>query len=225
MRKYKQISIGDVFSYLTVVRSARRRKGRLYWRCECVCGKFKEVSDANLKRRSVRSCGCFYRYPPISVGDIFSRLTVMRHLGKRKGLRYWLCRCQCGNTTEVWGTNLSRGLTRSCGCLRDEIHTTHGHYKNRKPTREYVSWTAMLQRCFNPNANEFERYGGRGITVCERWKKSFVNFISDLGPRPPGHSLDRIDGRNGYFPGNCKWSTPKEQANNQVRQYKKQGRI
>jgi hypothetical protein len=131
---------------------------------------------------------------------------------------HWVCLCECGNTTTVGGGQLRRGHTRSCGCLARELsrvrEVTHGHSRERNPTPEYLSWKAMNARCNNPNSPDFPNYGGRGITVCARWD-SFENFLADMGQRPEGKTLDRYPNMNGnYEPGNCWWSTPKEQANN-----------
>lgn len=90
----------------------------------------------------------------------------------------------------------------------------HGHAPDGKPSREYRSWLSMKQRCLNPNYPQRETYAGRGITICERWMQ-FENFLADMGPRPPGMTLDRYPDQAGnYEPGNCRWATPKEQAAN-----------
>ena len=91
------------------------------------------------------------------------------------------------------------------------------HHKSRTP--EYRVWAAMIQRCMNPNSTNYKRYGGRGITVCIPWLCSFEQFVADMGPRPPGHSIDRINNDKGYSPDNCRWATPQEQVHNQ-RRYK-----
>jgi hypothetical protein len=118
------------------------------------------------------------------------------------------------------GSNVTRGLIVSCGCFRDQqmsdlgkTNIAHGHARTNNRTPVYVSWRAMRDRCENPAATGYENYGGRGIKVCKRWT-SFKHFLADMGPRPEGTTLDRYPNPNGdYKPSNCRWATPKQQAN------------
>lgn len=116
--------------------------------------------------------------------------------------------------------SLIRGFTRSCGCLGAETrvtsNTTHGHRKrNGNATQVYAAWCSMKNRCHNATADRYDRYGGRGIKICDRWLESFENFLADMGEPPsPQHSLDRIDVNGNYEPSNCRWATQKEQSNN-----------
>lgn len=153
-----------------------------------------------------------------SIGDRIGRLLVLRMSTKTdsNGSKYWLCSCDCGTKTTVRGSRLTGTVkTRSCGCLGIDAsrkkNTIHG--MSRSP--EHIAWSACFDRCYNPNHKGFHNYGGRGITVCERWKKSFVNFLADMGPRPsPNHSIDRKDNNGNYEPTNCRWATIKEQCRN-----------
>jgi hypothetical protein len=138
----------------------------------------------------------------------FGRLTVIKKTDKRKnGAIIWLCQCDCGNTKEIRADNLK--IVKSCGCLHKESVTSHG----MTDTPTYNSWRMMKCRCLYPNYHRFSDYGGRGIMILERWMV-FENFLADMGERPEGTTLDRIDNDGHYEPSNCKWSTPKEQANN-----------
>jgi hypothetical protein len=161
-------------------------------------------------------------------GERFGRLLVVRHLGSdTHGRARWLCECDCGTLTAVNSNHLGGRLgTSSCGCLmREATQTpaareararalrTHGHGSRVKVSPTYRSWAAAQQRCSNPKNKRYDQYGGRGIRVCERWR-SFENFLSDMGERPPGTSLDRIENERGYEPGNCRWLPDAKQAAN-----------
>jgi hypothetical protein len=133
----------------------------------------------------------------------------------------WLFRCDCGNEVEALKWSVRNGLTRSCGCLQRDVarrtgkqSASHGHTRGGKRSPEYSSWRSMHDRCGNPKATGYERWGGRGITVCERWH-DFEAFLSDMGSRPSlQHELDRINNNGNYEPGNVRWATPVEQNNN-----------
>lgn len=154
------------------------------------------------------------RFTKLAVGDKFHRLTIIERIAHpRKRGAWWMCRCDCGNTSVLDSYRLTSGLTKSCGCIRKENQTTHGLHKSP----EYAAWQHMRNRCGNPNAKQYADYGGRGISVCDRWLGSdgFINFYADMGQRPSGnHSIDRIDVDGGYDPSNCRWATKTEQQNN-----------
>ncbi len=144
-------------------------------------------------------------------GQRFGLLTVISEAGRNDiGKRLWLCQCDCGGSTHRLTQHLRSGRLSSCGCLHRpcEKHGMEG-------TPTYCSWSAMRQRCTNPNEGSWENYGGRGITVCDRWLDSFAAFLADMGERPDGLTIDRIDNDGNYEPGNCRWATYSEQNANQ----------
>jgi hypothetical protein len=138
-------------------------------------------------------------------GRRLGRLAVCVYTGRK----YWFCICDCGTRVVVQGGSLRGGRTKSCGCLRKDRSTKHG----MSGTPEYSSWKAMMARCYNPCHVAYENYGGRGISVCDEWH-SVEAFFADMGERPPGCSLDRIDPNEIYRPGNCRWSDTKQQNQN-----------
>jgi hypothetical protein len=195
----------------------RSRFGEARWVCRCDCGSERIVLGSKLRTGSTTSCRC-RRFIDLT-GRRFGRWRVIALLPERQ--RYasgtqttlWLCRCDCGGEGIVRGSNLIRGWSKSCSCIRKEmfakLNTKHGLYRSRA----YQCWQNMKTRCFNPRHRAYRWYGGRGITVCERWL-IFENFYADMGEPPPGMSLDRIDLHGNYEPGNCRWATVAEQLAN-----------
>ena len=155
----------------------------------------------------------------VLIGDVHARLTIEGDAPSRGRTRRCRARCECGAVVEVDVRAVRSGNTKSCGCLKREVLaernkalSTHGE-SHFNMTPEYSSWIAMRRRCLNPNMKAWPNYGGRGITICDR-SSSFENFLADMGRRPEGHSLDRIDSNGNYEPANCRWATAKQQGSN-----------
>jgi hypothetical protein len=178
--------------------------------------------------------------PPIVdvTGQRFGRLLALERVerkSQREGRSYWLCLCDCGNEIITRSSCLRRGESQSCGCLMSELkrmeslkHGCSSRGTGKPATTEYTAWLSAKRRCFDTTRKHFERYGGRGITVCDGWRNNFEAFLSDVGPKPsPKLSIDRKDNDGHYscghcpqciengWPMNCRWATQKEQIRNQ----------
>ena len=199
--------------------------------CVCECGKEKSIRADHIRTGRTKSCGCLAsdttRERNIAngkaiVGNKFGRLTPMKKIGQsafRESI--YLCSCECGNSVEVKGGNLVSGNTRSCGCLRDETLSRNNSTHNGSQTRLYTIWQAMKRRCYNTNSKDYERYGGRGIQVCQEWKANYECFRDwalesgyDCEAEYGECTIDRIDVNGDYECSNCRWVNAKVQASN-----------
>jgi hypothetical protein len=225
--------VGQRFGKLLVLRrNGSNKHGKTVWECQCDCGETAPaVLGQYLRCGHTKSCGCLCSRSPSKranlIGQRFGRLTAI-HCNGTGELKHttWQCQCDCGKVVPAVPTgNLTSGNTKSCGCLHSDVQrvlaakkfTKHGGCRRNEPEwPEHRSWREMRRRCTDPKHISFVYYGGRGITVCERWMVSFEAFLADMGRQPNigRYSLGRIDVNGNYEPGNCKWETPLEQHRN-----------
>lgn len=219
------------YGRLTAIEIVGRAKNREFlWRCKCDCGKETEVVQSRLRNGCTQSCGCLNREKINAtkqkqsdkiVGKRFGLLTVIERTNERVGKScLFKCKCDCGNETIVQRGHLISGATKSCGCLKGKNFRTHGD----TGTRLHNVWRGILARCNNPNVRCYERYGGRGISVCKEWQdehgfENFKKWALENG-YSDNLTIDRKNVNGNYEPPNCKWSTTKEQNNNTRRSVK-----
>lgn len=151
-------------------------------------------------------------------GTRFGKLTVLNRVMDNERHTKWSCQCDCGKKTTVIADNLKKGVSRSCGCIRNELvrqrSLKHGATINRIHSREYRAWCGAKERCYNENSERYPIYGGRGIKICSEWKNNFSTFFKDMGYCPEKLTLERIDVNGDYEPKNCKWASATAQQHN-----------
>lgn len=176
-----------------------------------ICTQYKTAQTMSMIVRSYRT--------PISRGDMLSGLIYLGYSPGTSDRQRGVFKCKCGNIFTTHLSEVKRGKAKSCGCVgrqkTRERSLKHGSALSGKVTPEYKAWISMKIRCHKPGSANYKNYGAKGIFVCERWLKSFDNFLEDMGRRPSDkHSIDRINVYGNYEPSNCRWATMKEQGNN-----------
>ncbi|MGJ0429606.1 hypothetical protein [Methylobacter sp.] len=200
--------INKVFGKWTVISGAQEKNKNRYYTCRCECGNTSDIFYYNLLQGKSTKC----RTCRLETGMVYGDWTVINESktprkNENDTGKYYTCKCKCNNIYDVSRRSLIRGTSTQCKECAVKKHGMDG-------TIIYRTWDGAKRRCTNPTNKDYKNYGGRGIKMCDRWVNSFENFYKDMGDKPSGFQLDRINNDGDYSPENCKWSTPKENSNN-----------
>lgn len=199
--------VGKRYGKLLVQQEGEKRgRTKVHWLCVCDCGVSVEVAGNNLQAGGTQSCGCGHALPEDMTGRAYGNWSVLALASEvRRGDYGWLCSCSCGTFRVVSGNSLRLGRSTGCGCT----HTAHG----MRNTSTWKIWSTLIQRITNQKCKSYPDYGGRGITVDPKWLK-FEGFFVDMGERPEGLCIERVNNNAGYCKENCIWTTDALQSRN-----------
>lgn len=217
-----KVVVGERYGRQTVIADAGMTRSGRRVRCRCECGKESVRYLSGLKSGTEASCRCSRSARRVEPGERFGRWLVVRddkddEYESASFQRVW-CRCDCGTERSVIAESLSRGRSTSCGCYHREVAGLHSKRHGQNNSGMYHVWWSMHRRCYDPKHKAFKQYGGKGVRVCERWH-DISNFVADMGSRPAGTTIDRLDASKDYEPGNCRWATGKQQIRHRSNTY------
>lgn len=220
--------IGQKFGEWEILSEAKDDRPGRYFECMCSCGKIQNVHWISMKLGRSKRCWDCGRIKTGKeeemIGKKFGKWTVLYVSGRSFKSFQYKCICECGFEKDIHGPHLRQGKSKMCRNCSNQIKAKNNILHGLAKTSTYKIWNQMIQRCNNPKSTMYHRYGGRGISVCERWK-DFRNFLKDMGERPNKLDLDRIDNDGNYEPSNCRWISHKENCNNQSRSKKKKEQV
>jgi len=216
----KNAMINKQFNSWTVLKQIDYAKPGLWYECMCVCGNIYIKKGTELRAGKGKQCRpCQYRVlydPLIDIGKIFGSWTIVKYLGIHRKLKHFETRCKCGTIGKHALADLKSNKSTMCTNCHNQLNAIKNTKHGLHGTPLYKVWSSMLSRCRNPSDSAFKWYGKRGIQVCERWN-NFENFLADMGERPDGLTLDRIDNDGNYTPENCRWVDHKTNCQNRIK--------